>query len=431
MINARRGAAILGVGLICISSAKGLWASSSPGTTGADVLKIGVGARAIAMGEAYAAQADDVSSLYWNPGGLALMQERQASFMYDQMYQGLNYSNAAVGIPLENGAIGGSLSYLGYGDIDGFDAQGNPTGNQSAHSAVGTLGGAWLGNQWSLGANVKGIQEKLADESASGAAFDLGGTIIYPKPVMGGTLRFGAVERNMGPGIEFLQQKDPLPTEFRVGVAAVQMMNRKLNMSLDYAMPKADDAMVDGGAEYWIVPFLAIRAGYSGNKNEGSGIRTGLGIRIKGVSFDYAYASGGELGITNRYELSFRFGEPRPILSAEEYQILREAKAAMRQGRYDRATLLFDSLIEMEPHYKPAQRMIKTAMAGMEGQQKEMLAKQGAVYDEGNAQTAKKGSLPDLDDLEQLLNVGQTKSAAVMQPVPEQNAPANAGGQQP
>src|SRR3954467_15532045 len=93
------------------------WSSASPGTTSAEVLKIGVGARAIAMGEAYAAQADDVSSLYWNPGGLALMQERQASFMYDQMYQGLNYSNAAIGIPLENGAVGGSVSYLGYGNI--------------------------------------------------------------------------------------------------------------------------------------------------------------------------------------------------------------------------------------------------------------------------------------------------------------------------
>jgi hypothetical protein len=372
------------------------------------------------MGEAYAAQADDVSSLYWNPGGLALMQERQASFMYDKMYQGLNYSNVALGIPLENGAVGGSVSYLGYGSIEGYDTAGNSIGDQSAHSAVGTLGASWLGNQWSLGANVKGVQQKLADESATGAAFDIGGTIIYPKPVMGGTLRFGVVERNLGPSIKFLQQKDSLPTEFRAGIAAVQMMNRKLNVSLDYAMPKADDAQVQGGAEYWIVPFLALRAGYIKDNNEGSGIRTGVGIRIKRVSFDYAYASGGELGITHRYELSFRFGEPRPILTAEEYQILREAKAAMRQGRFDRATLLFDSLIEMEPHYRPARRYIKTAMAGMEGQQKQMLAKQGQVYDVGDAQSAKKSTLPDLDDLEQLLNVGQTKSAQVIQPVPQQ-----------
>src|SRR5580698_4397027 len=119
-----------------------VWAASSPGTTAADVLNIGVGARAIGMGEAYVAQADDVSSLYWNPAGLALMQERQASFSYDQMYQGLSFQNASIGIPLENGAIGGSLSYLGYGDIQGFDQNGTATGNQNAYSGVGTLGGA-------------------------------------------------------------------------------------------------------------------------------------------------------------------------------------------------------------------------------------------------------------------------------------------------
>ena len=43
---------------------------------------------------------------------------------------------------------------------------------------------------------------------------------------------------------------------------------------------------------------------------------------------------------------SFRFGEPRPILTAEERKILQQAKAAMHQERYEQATLLFDSLIE-------------------------------------------------------------------------------------
>jgi len=41
----------------------------------------------------------------------------------------------------------------------------------------------------------------------------------------------------------------------------------------------------------------------------------------------------------------------------------------MRAERYEQATLLFDSLIEMEPHYKPARRYIKTAMAKLENQQ--------------------------------------------------------------
>jgi hypothetical protein len=398
-----------------------VWASG-PGTTGADILKIGVGARAIGMGEAYVAQADDVSSLYWNPAGLALMQERQASFMYDQMYQDLKFQNANIGIPLENGAIGGSLSYLSYGDIQGFDQSGASIGNQTAYSGVATLGAAWLGNQWSAGANIKGIQEKLADEKATATAFDLGGNAIYPKPVLGGTLRFGAVVRNLGSDIKFEQQSDPLPMDWKLGVAAVQMMDKKLNVSIDYTSPKGDDGYVSGGFEYWLVPFIALRAGYVNSKTEGNGMRAGIGLRIRGVSFDYAYAGQGELGMSHRYELSFRFGEPRPILTAEERKILQQAKAAMRQQRYEQATLLFDSLIELEPRYMPARRYIKVAMSKLEGQQGQMIARQGKIYQPGIEGGARKPALPEMDDLEQLLNIGQPKSAQA--PAPDNTAPA-------
>ena len=401
-----------------------LWASG-PGTTAADVLNIPVGARAIGMGEAYTAQADDVSSLYWNPAGLALMQERQASFMYDNAYQGMSYQNANVGIPLENGAIGGSLSYLNYGSIAGYDQTGAPIGNQNAYSGVATLGAAFLGNQWSAGVNLKGIQESLADEKADGAAFDLGANLIYPKPVMGGTLRLGAVVQNLGSSMKFEQQNDPLPTDWKVGVAAVQMMDKKLNASLDYTSPKDDSSYLSGGLEYWVVPFLALRTGYVDNKNEGSGIRAGIGLRIKGISFDYAYAGQGELGMSHRYELSFRFGEPRPILTAEEAKILQQAKAAMRAGRYEQATLLFDSLIELEPHYKPARRYINLAMAKLEGQQGQMLARQGRMYQPGVEGGAQKPALPEMDDLETLLNLGTPHSAQVPA---GKTAPAQEGG---
>jgi hypothetical protein len=388
----------------------GLAWGSGPGTTAAEVLKIGLGARAIGMGEAYVAQADDVSSLYWNPGGLALMQERQASFMYSQLIQDMKYQNANLGIPLENGAIGANVSYLGYGNIQGYDDNGNKAGDQSAYSAVGTLGASWLGNQWAAGLNVKGIQEKLADVKANGIAFDMGGTVIYPKPVLGGTIRLGAVVQNLGNGIQFLEQRDPLPLQTRFGIAAVQMMNRKLNVSLDYGMPRDDEAIISGGAEYWLIPQLALRGGYVKNHTEGLGARAGIGLRIKGVSFDYAYSGQGELGMNHRYEISFRFGEPRPILSPEERKILQQAKAAMRQERYEQAVLLFDSLIEMEPHYKPARRYIKVAMAKLEGQQAQMIARQGKSYDPVMG-GQRKQALPEMDDLEQLLNMGTPRSA--------------------
>lgn len=386
------------------------WASG-PGTTSADVLKIPVGARAVGMGEAYVAQSDDVSSLYWNPAGLALMRERQASFMYSPMVKDLKYQNAGLGIPLENGAIGGNLSYLSYGDIQGYDASGNSIGSQSAYSAVATIGAAWLGNQWSAGANIKGIQEKLADEKANGFAFDIGANAIYPKPVLGGTIRLGAVVQNLGSGIKFLQQEDPLPRVWKVGVAAVEMMNRRLNLSADYGKPKDEDAVTSAGAEYWVNRYLALRTGFVNSKLAGSGLRAGLGLRIKGISFDYAYAGLGELGMNHRYEVSFRFGEPRPILTAEERKILQQAKAAMRAERYEQATLLFDSLIELEPNYRPARRLIKTSMAKLEGQQSQMLARQGKNFQPGLAGGQRKPSLPEFDDLEQLLNLGTPRTA--------------------
>ncbi|MFA6433891.1 MAG: hypothetical protein WCW52_04280, partial [Elusimicrobiales bacterium] len=41
--------------------------SSAVGTTGGSFLSFGAGARAIAMGGAYTAAADDASAAFWNP----------------------------------------------------------------------------------------------------------------------------------------------------------------------------------------------------------------------------------------------------------------------------------------------------------------------------------------------------------------------------
>ena len=119
----------------------------------------------------------------------------------------------------------------------------------------------------------------------------------------------------------------------------------------------------------------------------------------------------GELGMSHRYELSFRFGEPRPILTSEEGKMFQQAKAAMRQERYEQAVLLLDSVIELEPNFKPARRVINVAMSKLEGQQTQMIARQGKIYQPSEESGVKKPALPEMDDLENLLNLGQPKSA--------------------
>ena len=70
--------------------------ADSAGGAGA-YLKMGVGARALGMGSAFTAMADDATSAFWNPAGLARLQKGEASFMHanltmDREYNFFNYS---------------------------------------------------------------------------------------------------------------------------------------------------------------------------------------------------------------------------------------------------------------------------------------------------------------------------------------------------
>lgn len=401
---------VVGMGLFLIT-AKG-WADG-PGTTAANILKVGVGARAIGMGEAFTATADDVSSLYWNPAGMGFLNQSQASFMYNPGFQDMNYNHTGVGIALENGGLGGSLSYLGFGNIEGFDATGNPTGNVNAYSGVATFGGGLILDPWTLGMNLKLVRATLADVSATGAAVDMGTAYVYPEPILGdSTLRFGAVVRNLGPGMKFLDQRDPMPTEVRAGTSLMEMFNRRVNLGLDFGKTRGEKSALYAGGEWRVFHMLALRSGYTHTDAEGNGLRAGLGLRMGDLSFDYAFASYGDLGLTHRYELIYRFGEIKPRLTPEERKMLRQAKLEMRRQNFGRAVLLLDSLVRMEPKYPLFRKLYKTAMRGDEQQEK--LAQGERTFDRNIPHNSKvMATLPDLEDLENLLVVSEQAEAGV------------------
>jgi hypothetical protein len=403
-----------GLGLLIFP---GMAWSSGAGTTGGEILNIPVGARAIGMGEAYTAQADDASSLYWNPAGIAILNQSEASFTYNPFLKDLSYQNASVAVPLENGGLGASLSYLSYGTIQGFDENGIQAGTVNAYSGVATLGGAWLGNNWSAGFNLKGVQESLADVTANGFAADLGTNWVYPNEVMGGSLRAAAVVRNLGTGLKFINQNDSFPTQWRLGLAAVQMMDRRLNLSLDYGQETGLNGAVYGGAEYWVLPYIALRAGYAGSQAEGNGARAGIGLKYKDVSFNFAYSNYGDLGFSQLYELSFRFGTIQPRLTPEERKMFHRAKVAMEENRYDEATVLLDALIRMEPNYKPFQRLVKGSIAGYEKQEVAQSKRFNfsTLQSSNSAKPARPRDMDEAQELENLLNLSQESYARANQ----------------
>ncbi len=84
------------------------------GTTVAQFLKIGAGARSVAMGGSAAAMDGDIYSIYWNPGALSrLKTPGEASFNHSQWLADIDYNYVASGLTVGGfGTLGLSVTSL-------------------------------------------------------------------------------------------------------------------------------------------------------------------------------------------------------------------------------------------------------------------------------------------------------------------------------
>src|SRR5215470_1025125 len=124
------------VPLLCLGLGFATAQAADPGTTAANFLKMGIGPRAVAMGEAQVGLADDVYAAYWNPAGLAQIQNREVGFVQTEYFQDIHSQYAAYAHPTDTlGTFAGSFTYLNIGKFDSFDASGQPTGQVGASDA--------------------------------------------------------------------------------------------------------------------------------------------------------------------------------------------------------------------------------------------------------------------------------------------------------
>jgi len=271
--------------------------ANGPGTAGANFLKIGVGARAAAMGDAFTAVADDSTSLYWNPAGLAKMEKRQLSATYNMWFAGINQGYLGIGFPLSRGGIvAGGVNYVDMGDFDGRDEAGNPTGTFTASALNYQLGYAnRFREKFLWGISVGIVQDTIAEDIKSTYAANLG--LIYKSSE---SLSLGLVVQNIGGELG----GDPLPFVAKIGMAYTW---KSLLLALDIAKPTDNDLYYGAGIEWWIMDGIALRAGYKTNQDIGEGLTAGLGFNKGKIRFDYAYVPYGELGNTHRVLLGMSF----------------------------------------------------------------------------------------------------------------------------
>jgi len=281
------GILILTSGLICYAD--------GPGTTTASFLKIGVGARASAMGEAFTALADDGTSLYWNSAGLTQLKTKEISVTYNSWFEGINQGYLGYIFPSSKGTIGLGTNYVDMGKIEGRDEEGNPTGNFGASDVHLFVGYADKFKNISWGITAGWLQDKIKEDKESVFLANVG--FLYP---LSKRLNLGIVAQNIGSKLG----NDPLPLTFKVGATS---KSKTLNFALDVAKPQDNDVYYCLGAEWWVGRTLALRAGYKTNQDIGSGLTAGLGFKAGKVQLDYAYVPYGDLGSTHRISLGMKF----------------------------------------------------------------------------------------------------------------------------
>jgi hypothetical protein len=337
------------------------------GTTSAEFLLFGAGARGTALGGAFAAMATDVSSLYYNPGGAALLPRAGASFSTYDYVADTRYSWGGLAFPFSGGArtFGLQVGTFGFDNQPVYTVD-QPEGTGAVYSVSQTFAGATFAqnfsDRFSAGVTAKFVSDQLGEVSATAFAVDFGTsfhTMLANHPI-----RLAFVVSNLGTDLAYsggaldvAVERDPadptagspppelpqpaelktkgfsLPTVFRVALAydLLARESNRLTVISDFNQANNNRAAFAAGGE-WAMEQLggsnfgfALRGSYTyspannidlpdgsdtalSDEENLQGLALGGGLMYGTGNFslgvDYAYKYLGVLGPTNFFTLS-------------------------------------------------------------------------------------------------------------------------------
>lgn len=298
-------------------------------------LKIGVGARATALGESFVAIGNDASSLYWNPAGLLQVDGNQVILSHTQFVADIKHQFfGAIYKLTPSDIVGVSIISLSMNDMP-VTNETNPHGTGEMFKygdlGIGVTYARQLTNQFSFGTTIKYIDETLDILKMRSVLVDIG--TYYWTGL--GTVRFAVVVTNFGGNVSpsgsvtlfndstvsSFQSFSP-PTLFKVGVAfePYQTELHKITLSIQLNHPNDNVENIRIGTEYTWNDLLSLRVGLKRTFGEqllgkdGSSeddFTCGFGVKVP-VSFskmnvDYSFANFNRLGGVHRISLLFTY----------------------------------------------------------------------------------------------------------------------------
>lgn len=257
---------------------------------GLSFLKIGVDARAVAMGNAYSSIASDASATYWNPAGLAAANSNSVLFMHNSWLQGINQEFASIQFLKGNHNLAVSLNMVSVTGIEirGETANDVPDGETEAlNTYVGFAYATTFFSDWQMGAQLKYLYEKYYFYSSDGFALDLG---IKKQNVLPG-LNWGAAIQNLGKMSVLKNDATTLPLLFRTGVnysLPFQLLAFNPLLAADFVYVANDATNFNMGFETRVVGHIDLRLGYVLG-SESHNFSGGFGLLFGAFNFAYAF----------------------------------------------------------------------------------------------------------------------------------------------
>ena len=297
-------------------------------TAGGLFLLLPVGARAVATGQAGAAEHGSSEAPFWNPAGVATIAETEFAIHHYNVFAGNGDALAGM-IPTSRlGTFGLILYQLDYGTIDVTGpGGGTPLGRVSARNlAFMAVYGTDLPAGFTFGINFKIVQTRtdcsgacagVPTASGTTQAVDVGAQRAFGSS---GQLRLGLVVQHLGLKLQVTNQPqaDPLPTRVRFGamyrflIVSQADTARDVDVRLladvddEWASYGSPDARL--GVDAGWGSLVRIRAGYAFTSGTSRGVGLGLGLRVGGLAVDLAQTllTDTELGEAEPTYISFR-----------------------------------------------------------------------------------------------------------------------------
>lgn len=293
-------------------------ATKLKGTSGAQFLKIGSGARAGGMAEAYTALANDAYAAYYNPAGLVQIRRGQLAGAHTAYFEDISHDVLIFAYPFGRdegrSALAFGVYHLGVGDIDRRVGDStDPVGTFGASDDAYAVSYARrVAPNLSLGITGKYISQSIDSFDGHAWAGDAGVQYVM-NPEAEHVVSLGASVRNVGGRSGYVAgNDDPLPSSVVFGMAYRQ--SPALKLVIDAGKYRDTDPYGAIGGEYAHAFNAdvsgALRAGYNTLRHDAgglAGLAAGVGINFNHANFDFAWQPFGELGDTFRYSLVVKF----------------------------------------------------------------------------------------------------------------------------